>query len=355
MRRRALDLIVCPVCKSDFNVFVTESNGDDIVSGQLQCCGCNRTYPIRRSIPRLLPGALPLDRQRTSDAFGWEWTEFRELHALDRYQEQFLNWISPIEPSFFAGKVVLDAGCGMGRFAVVSAKFGARDVIALDLSDAVEVAAENARPFPNVHVIQGDIFNLPLRSRTSADHLSTRAVVDFAYSIGVLHHLPDPRAGFLAIAEHLKANGNLFAWVYGRENNGWIVRIVNPIRQVVSSRLPRRTLYCGALLIAALLQATLRVIYRPTARVSWLQIVHNVLPYRAYLDWLSGFGFRHNHHVVFDHLVAPTAFYITRAEFETWFGDAGLTNVKISWRNENSWRGLGEVPTRAASRVPGDS
>ena len=69
---------------------------------------------------------------------------------------------------------------------------------------------------------------------------------------------------------------------------------------------------------------------RPLARL---------LPYFSYLSWLAQFGFRHNHHVIFDHLAAPTAFYISREEFQSWFQQAALSEPRLSWRNQNSWRG----------------
>ncbi|MEJ7711028.1 MAG: hypothetical protein WKF84_14480 [Pyrinomonadaceae bacterium] len=46
------------------------------------------------------------------------------------------------------------------------------------------------------------------------------------------------------------------------------------------------------------------------------------------------------HTIVFDHLVAPTAYYITRAEFEEWWVAAQTTDTQISWHNSNSWRGF---------------
>src|SRR5690349_5295722 len=221
MKRRVLDLIVCPSCGGRFHCEESRTAGEDVVTGQLICHACDATYPIQRGIPRLLKGALNEDQRRTADAFGWEWQEFRRLHAEGRYREQLLDWIYPIQPDFFISKVVLDAGCGMGRFAIISAEFGAQDVLAIDLSDAVESAAENARAYPNVHVIQADIYQLPLPRRPTGgtDDDSNLAVVDFAYSIGVLHHLPDPEGGFTAISRHVKRGGALFAWVYGRENN----------------------------------------------------------------------------------------------------------------------------------------
>jgi SAM-dependent methyltransferase len=305
------------------------------VTGTLRCVGCAAEFPIIRGVPRLVEGNLPEEERRTAAAFGWEWQEFHDLHGLERYREQFLDWIHPLQPSFFEDKVVLDAGCGMGRFAIVSALFGARDVLAVDVSDAVEAAAENARPYPNVHVVQGDIHRLPLRKGPAG-------VVDFAYAIGVLHHLPEPSRGFFSICGHVRDGGSMFAWVYGRENNGWIVHLVNPIRESISSRLPRRAVYAISWIIAAAIHVPLKVLYQPSG-LGRLGFVQKRLPYRAYLGWLAQYSLHHNHHVVFDHLVAPTSHYIHRDEFASWFDRAGLVDAQLSWRNENSWRGFGRL------------
>lgn len=335
MRLRLLDLIVCPHCHGSFQCEAVLQQGDNVIGGALRCRRCARRFPIVKGIPRLLPAAIAPDKKRTADAFAWEWHEFQELHDEGRYREQFLDWIWPVPAGEFKDKVVLDAGCGMGRFAIVAAQCGARDVFAVDLSNAVEPAAENAREWPNIHVIQADIYHLPFPKRSSGS-----PVIDLAYSIGVLHHLPQPELGFRAITEHLTADGVMIGWVYGQEHNEWITRFVNPIREAVSSRLPRRVLYGLSLTITLVLQPLLIVLYRAGSG-GLPSRVRDRLPYASYLSWLAKYGFRHNHHVVFDHLVAPTAFYIPRRDYEGWFERAGFSDITISARNGNSWRGLG--------------
>ncbi len=138
--------------------------------------------------------------------------------------------------------------------------------------------------------------------------------------------------------------GAIFGWVYGRERNEWLVCFVNPVREGLSSRMPRRLLYRLSFFIAVAFQLVLNLLYRPAHRLPALALLRDKLPYSAYMGWLSNFGLRHTHHVVFDHLVAPTAFYIRREEFAGWFEQASLQNVTITWRNQNSWRGLGYLP-----------
>ena len=72
------------------------------------------------------------------------------------------------------------------------------------------------------------------------------------------------------------------------------------------------------------------------------------LPYGDYLSYIAPFPFREQRSIVFDHLVAPVAYYIRRDEFEGWFARAGLQDVVIEHHNSNSWRGFGKVPPRAA-------
>ena len=64
-------------------------------------------------------------------------------------------------------------------------------------------------------------------------------------------------------------------------------------------------------------------------------------PYEILMFYISKFSFRDIYSIVLDHLIAPTAFYLRREEFERWFEIASLNEVKISWHNRNSWRGMG--------------
>lgn len=280
-----------------------------------------------RGVPRLLPPELEPEKRRTAAAFGYEWTEYVEMHP--EYEAQFLDWIHPLQPDFFAGKTVLDAGCGIGRHAYFAARYGAAEVVGMDLSDAVETAFRNFGRLPNGHVVQGDIYHPPFK----------RPSFDFAYSIGVLHHLPDPRAGFESLLRFLKPGGTIFAWVYGAENNGVVHHFINPVRKGVTTKLPVPLVNALSFPLAVVLQGVVKGVYRPLEGTALFER----LPSHAYLSSLARFGFRQNRSIVFDHLVAPTAFYIGRGEFEAWFRENGLADVELSWRNENSWRGRGRT------------
>ena len=104
-----------------------------------------------------------------------------------------------------AGKRVLDVGCGFGRHMYVASEQGAQ-VVGIDLSGGVDRAYAITRRRPNCHVVQGNIFERPVRDEA----------FDIVWSFGVLHHMPDPAAGFHAIVPFARRDGGLVAiWVYG--------------------------------------------------------------------------------------------------------------------------------------------
>ena len=55
MKKELMDIIVCPVCKSDLKLEISDEKDGEIISGSLTCDKCNHTYPIEDTIPNLLP------------------------------------------------------------------------------------------------------------------------------------------------------------------------------------------------------------------------------------------------------------------------------------------------------------
>jgi uncharacterized protein YbaR (Trm112 family) len=55
VRKRLMDILVCPVCKGELELNVGEKNEKEIVTGSLYCQRCDERYPIIDSIPNLLP------------------------------------------------------------------------------------------------------------------------------------------------------------------------------------------------------------------------------------------------------------------------------------------------------------
>lgn len=363
MNMKILDLLCCPMCRGPLRLEVL-SQVEEVQEGVILCANCSRSYPLINGIPRLLPDALahliPLYHRdfflrnktamasflvrceerhehqwwvaeaRTLSSYSYQWRKFKEM--IPQWKEVFDRSIAPIEPSFFRGKLGLDAGCGFGRSLYYAASYGA-EVIGMDLSEAVEAAREHTRHLPNVHVIQADIFHPPLQEHS----------LDFVYSIGVLHHLPDPKRGFLALTRLLAPGAPIFIWVYSR-GRGRQIALFNLMR-AISTRLPLRLLdsLCLGLAVG---QWTLWIgPYRLLSRFQLTRGLAQRLPFASY----APYPFRVLHTDWFDGLSVPLVNYYRREEIFEWFREAGLEQVRIN----SDWggRALGNASSSVHSAV----
>ncbi len=323
MKESLISYLLCPHCAGELLLTADRRDGHEIMMGELRCAKCASIYPIGNGIPRFADLERDERQRGTAENFGAQWLVFD--HVEEHHEKQFLDWIAPVTPDFVRGKSVLEGGCGKGRHTRLIGEWGARNVIGVDLSEAVEAAYRNTKDLPNVHIIQADIYRLPLKQD-----------FDYAFSVGVLHHLPDPQAGFSSLVNRLKPGGAISAWVYGRENNGWIVKLVNPLRENITSKLPPRALYYLSFIPSAALYPLLKMVYWPLSGTKLARFLF----YGDYLSYIARFPFREIHNIVHDHLTAPTAFYIGREEFSDWFRTAEIERTEIHWHNRNSWRGF---------------
>jgi SAM-dependent methyltransferase len=309
--------------------YASKYDGKEIIEGVLSCKKCSREYKIVDGVPRFADLAkIEEDKAETAENFGWQWTHFTQEN--EQYAEQFLGWLQPVTPDFFEDKIVLEGGCGKGRHTILASKWGAKEVVGIDLGDGVESAFAATRHLPNVHIVQCDVYRLPFRR-----------VFDYAFSVGVLHHTPDPKRAFTSLAGRVKKGGHISAWVYGAENNEWITKYVDPVREGFTSKISQPVLYQLSKLPTLSVFLTTKLVYRPANIIA--KPVAKRLFYNDYLNHLGTFNWREQHNIVFDHLVAPTAFYISKKDFETWWDDIKAKDIQIIWHNQNSWCGFGKI------------
>jgi SAM-dependent methyltransferase len=209
MHTSLVELLVCPECRTRLTLSPAPA-GPRVDAGMLACAN-GHSYPIVRGVPRFVQHELNADQARTRDSFGYEWTTLYPGHGHSSPEWQaerdiFLEYTRTV-PSDFAGKLVLDAGCGNGRYARLANDWGAR-VVAVDISAAVEIASQNVADREGIDVVQADLFKLPFRGDT----------FDAAYSVGVLHHTPDARGAFKAIQPLVKPGAFFSIFVHGQGN-----------------------------------------------------------------------------------------------------------------------------------------
>jgi len=331
MRIQLLRYLVCPDCGGSLRSQICRQEEKEIIEGKLICTQCHLDFPIRNGVPRMLLNRDYNLKEKTQRSFAFSWEKFAHIYEDP---DDFLDWIYPKDMNFFKDKIVLDAGCGTGKHALFASQFGAKEVIGFDLSNSVETAFRTTIFAENVHIIQADIYNLPLKEK-----------FDFIYSIGVLHHLPESEKGFENLVKFLKEKGWLSIWVYGYEGTGFVRKVVDPIRKHITIKLPPRFVYYLSICLAAFFYFIARGIYRPLNNHKSTQKILKFFPMHNYLLYMSRFKFSHNFNSVFDQLIAPITHYLTENEVKNWFKKSNFRDIIVSNRNNMSWRGTGQYPS----------
>jgi 2-polyprenyl-3-methyl-5-hydroxy-6-metoxy-1,4-benzoquinol methylase len=176
-----------------------------IQEGTLHAPG-GKSYPIVRGIPRFV------ESDNYTKSFGEQWNRFREVqldslnhcHRSERRFDNETHWTA----DNLRGRWTLDAGCGAGRFAEIAAKRGAK-LVALDMSSAVEATAAtlHAQPGAHVDVVQASLLEPPFKP----------GVFDYAYSLGVIQHTPDPKRGVREVVRCVRPGGGFAFAIYARQ------------------------------------------------------------------------------------------------------------------------------------------
>lgn len=192
---------------------------------------------------------------KTVSGFGDEWSRFDQSGMSDEETKIIFDGYFSIFPWHVLPKdaaVGFDLGCGSGRWArLVAPRVG--KLLCIDPSVAIEVARRNLHALANCEFHQAGVDDLPINDQS----------MDFGYSLGVLHHIPDTRAALAACVRKLKPGAPFLLYLYYAFDNRpvWfrlLWQVSDLVRRVVS-RMPHGLRYAMSQVIAAL-------IYWPLAR-----------------------------------------------------------------------------------------
>lgn len=332
MKFEIAKMLICPRCSSKLDLYPFQVENEEVKDGIFKCTRCDRFYLIADFIPRMLSPTLyhnkdfiekyareirssgvkikksPATNQdslselkkQTIKNFGFEWLEYGRfgwddpIFNIEREEDVFRKK-SLLNPKDLQGKLVLDAGCGNGRYSYWAAKYGAQ-VIGIDLGRGVESAYKNTQNIENIHIIQGDIFNLPFPEES----------FDLIFSIGVLMHTGNAKLATKSLTDHLKKGGIITVHVY---HSG------NPIYEFNDFWIRK---YTTKLSIKQLISFTRKI-----------HAIAKILNRLKLLTFVNSFIRLEDHpHCIFDWYSAPIATHHTYKEVYEWFDEFGLKIIK---------------------------
>lgn len=262
------------------------------------------------------------ERDRTIRDFGEQWTAYPENTGAYADRETLADIFGPLlSLDEVRGRRVAEIGSGSGRIVNMLLDSGVAHVTALEPSAAMEACRRNtAGRSDRVRYVNAPGEELP------ADGF------DYVLSIGVLHHIPDPRPVVDAAFAALKPGGRCLVWLYGREGNETYLRVATPLR-ALTTRMPHPML--GALCHLLALPLDLYILlcrYLP-------------LPMRAYMNGVLAKWDRPTRRLtIYDQLNPATARYYRREEAEALLAGAGFAQVRLHHRHGYSWTAIGTRP-----------
>jgi SAM-dependent methyltransferase/uncharacterized protein YbaR (Trm112 family) len=340
--RAALAVIRCVECGGSVECPGIQSfvAGDGLgPDGTLRCRECGGEYPIVAGSPVMLRRAPPEEgvqanpdgevRRRTAESFAYEWEHFGELRG--EWERNFREYLRPHQPESLKDRLVLDVGAGSGRHSYEAHRRGAK-VIAVDLGEAIHVARRNLPP--DVVTIQADAEELPFED----------GAFDLVMSIGVLHHLPDPRRVLKGLTRLVRPGGYVHIYVYWIPSRGWhrlLLRLVGQARRI-TTRIPYPLLRLLCYPLAAAAFTTFALPHRLSRRLRRFERVTGALPLKTYADYPFGVCVNDT----FDRFSAPLEWRFTRDEVEAMLRATGCTDAVVL--DNNGWIGSGRLPPTAS-------
>jgi ubiquinone/menaquinone biosynthesis C-methylase UbiE len=265
---------------------------------------------------------------KTVDGFGDEWTRFDQSELSEKeHRELFDNYFSLFPWDILAEDAKgFDIGCGSGRWAkLVAPRVG--HLYCIDPSSALNVARKNLSHFSNCDFYNVAVDAIPLKDSS----------MDFCYSLGVLHHVPDTKAGIKSCVEKLKVGAPFLIYLYySFDNRPWwfitIWRLSNGLRKVIS-RFPNELRFFTSQIIALL-------VYFPLAKTSRLLEIIGVNVNKIPLSFYRNCSFYTMRTDALDRLGTRLEKRFSKRQILLMMENAGLERIKFS-KNMPYWCAVG--------------
>lgn len=229
MKEKLLERLRCSQCSNRFELENGVEDQGEVKEGSLRCANCNLEHAIVNFIPRFV------DDDNYAQGFGFQWniharTQVDKFNGTQISRDRFYDHTGWLQADL-AGQAILEVGCGSGRFTQIMLDAG-MVVYSLDYSNAVDACLANHGLHPNLHIIQGSVYDAPFDP----------ASFDRVFCFGVMQHTPDVKHTFECLAGFVRPGGWLAVDVYAKTLKA-MLHYPRYLLRPVAKRLPAPVLY----------------------------------------------------------------------------------------------------------------
>jgi len=261
-------------------------------------------------------------QDKTIKDFGEQWRQYSDNEGYYGSVELFSDILFPfLAVEEIKNCRVAEIGSGTGRIVNMLLEAGAKHVVAVEPSMSYDVLCDNLRKSEKMTCL-----------KITGDQLPADGDLDYVFSIGVLHHIPNPAPVVEAVFKALRPGGRFLVWLYGKEGNVLYLALIRPLR-VLTKRLPH-------LVLAFLVD----IMYWPL--LGYLNVCKIFpLPLKGYMvSVLQKMSPEKRRLIIYDQLNPSYAKYYTRLEAEKLLSDGKFENIQIHHRHGYSWTVIGTKP-----------
>ena len=215
--------------------------------------------------------------EKTVESFGEEWNSF---HGFSEKEIKVIGdmYFDIVKPEMFTREArIIDIGCGSGRFIkYIRERYEHQLIVGIDPSSAILAADSLLGTDEKVILVQAAADNIPYPEN----------YFDFAYSLGVLHHIPDTQKALNDSVKILKPGGYFLLYLYyNLDNRNFFFKAIfhlsNLVRSVVS-KMPAKAKKITCDVLAILLYMPFVLMCRLLKRLGVPETVRKYIPLQGY-------------------------------------------------------------------------
>lgn len=270
---------------------------------------------------------------KTVNSFGEEWNKFNTFSNKE-LEVAGSEYFDIVEDTMLKDAIVLDLGCGTGRwsrFIADKVKF----IEAVDPSSAIFAAYDFNKDIKNLRITHASIDSLPFEDES----------FDFVMSLGVLHHIPDTFKALKDLVKKLKKGGYCLIYLYySLENRNFLYRLLfhfSNLLRLIISKLPAglKKFACDVIAIVG---------YMPFVVLA--RTVKYLFPNKKYFESIPLFYYANKpfnliRNDSLDRFGTPLEQRFSKKEVVEMMKAAGLTNITVS-EEMPCWHAVGQKITK---------